>query len=68
MPTVTFAFVMIIALNVVIWIGIGVAVVVVARHILGPRPDESEKILRERLARGEISQADFENVQRILRH
>ena len=68
MPTVTFAFVMIIVLNMVIWIGIGVAVVVVARHLLGPRADDSEKILRERLARGEITQADFENVQRILRH
>jgi uncharacterized membrane protein len=68
MPSVTFAFVMIIVLNVVIWIGIGVAVVVVARHVLGPRADDSEKILRERLARGEISQADFETVQRILRH
>jgi uncharacterized membrane protein len=66
LPSVTFAFVMIIVLNVVIWIGISVAVV--ARHVLGPRADDSERILRERLARGEISQADFENVQRILRH
>ena len=67
MPSVSFAFVLIIVLNLVIWIGIGIAVVVVARHLLGPRVDESEKILRERLARGEISQADFENVQQILR-
>ena len=67
MPSVSFAFVLIVVLNLVVWIGIGIAVVVVARHLLGPRADDSEKILRERLARGEISQADYENVQRILR-
>lgn len=68
MPEISLGFLLIWALSLAVWVGIGVVIVLVAVRVIRPRGDDSQKILRERLARGEISQADFENVQRILGH
>ena len=47
-------------------VAIGVLIVSGGLRVAGFRGDESGKLLRERLARGEITKAEFENAQRIL--
>ena len=49
-------------------VAIGALIVGLGLRIAGFRRDDSAKILRERLARGEITPAEFEAAQRALGH
>ena len=49
-------------------VAIGALIVGLGLRLAGFRRDDSAKILRERLARGEITPAEFEAAQRALGH
>lgn len=59
--TVIFIGLLVALIVVVVW-----SVVRVTGQSQGPRSDTSLDILRERFARGEISQAEFEEAKRVL--
>jgi uncharacterized membrane protein len=46
-------------------VGIGAAILAVVFRVIGVRSDP-QKILRQRLVRGEITQAEFEEAMRII--
>ena len=65
MPEVGPAEILVTLLTIGVYVGIGAAILAVAFRIAGRRGDP-QTILRRRLARGEISQAEFEEASRII--
>ena len=47
------------------WVALGVAILVVASRLVG-RNGDPERMLRRRLARGEITPAEYQEAQRLL--
>jgi uncharacterized membrane protein len=65
MPGVGPAEIVVSLLTLGVYVGLGAAILAVALRIIGVRSDP-QRVLQKRLARGEITQAEFEEASRII--
>ncbi len=66
MPAVGIPEILVILLTIGVYVAIGAAIVAVALRLLGVRRTDPRTILEDRLARGEITPAEFHEARRSL--